>query len=178
MYCSLIALRPPHQRPFERRREGGGGTNEYSSCPAVSNTSKRATSSSITHCLRYESSCHRGVARVRPGSSFVVSLEPPLLHPPFSLSPPSPLAISSQPTPCNRPRDPAQPRAAPPCNEALNNEMGTDNGRIILVHKVGLDELNREGRLADSSAAYYDQFVLSQELGLRGGEEWWRSSGW
>ena len=32
MYCSLIAL--------------------YSSCPAVSRTSKSATSSSITHCLR------------------------------------------------------------------------------------------------------------------------------
>jgi hypothetical protein len=28
----------------------------YSSCPAVSSTSSRATSSSIKHCLRYESS--------------------------------------------------------------------------------------------------------------------------
>ena len=35
MYCSRMAL--------------------YSSCPAVSSTSKRATSSSIMHCLRYES---------------------------------------------------------------------------------------------------------------------------
>lgn len=36
IYCSLIA--------------------EYSSWPAVSSTSSRATSSSMTHCLRYESS--------------------------------------------------------------------------------------------------------------------------
>ena len=30
-------------------------THEYSSCPAVSNTSNSATSSSIIHCFRYES---------------------------------------------------------------------------------------------------------------------------
>src|SRR5699024_1596199 len=39
MYCSLIA--------------------EYSSCPAVSRTSRSATSSSMTHCLRYESKTRR-----------------------------------------------------------------------------------------------------------------------
>ena len=31
------------------------GTYPYSSCPAVSSTSRSATSSSITHCFRYES---------------------------------------------------------------------------------------------------------------------------
>lgn len=33
-------------------------TNPYSSWPAVSRTSRRATSSSMTHCFRYESGCH------------------------------------------------------------------------------------------------------------------------
>ena len=33
----------------------------YSSCPAVSNTSKRATSSSMTVCFRYESEVDNNV---------------------------------------------------------------------------------------------------------------------
>lgn len=34
---------------------GAGYTHAYSSCPVVSRMSRSATSSSMTHCLRYES---------------------------------------------------------------------------------------------------------------------------
>ena len=37
----------------------GRQTYEYSSCPAVSNTSRSATSSSIMTCLRYESASRK-----------------------------------------------------------------------------------------------------------------------
>jgi len=43
-----------HKNAKEKKRRRQM-TNPYSSWPAVSSTSKRATSSSITHCLRYES---------------------------------------------------------------------------------------------------------------------------
>lgn len=37
------------------------GTYPYSSCPAVSRTSRSATSSSMTHCFRYESEIYASV---------------------------------------------------------------------------------------------------------------------
>jgi hypothetical protein len=68
-------------------REEGGWTHEYSSCPAVSSTSRRATSSSITHCFRYESS-YRTRTIAKPRVSSLV----PLLNPALPLPPPSLLA--------------------------------------------------------------------------------------
>lgn len=41
--------------------------------------------------------------------------------------------------------------------------------RHVLVDKVGLDELDRERRLSDSTAADDDELVLAQELSLREG---------
>lgn len=66
MYCSLMALfiklsistcgakferRPARAAAQDQRK----GTDLYSSWPAVSSTSRRATSSSIVHCFLYES---------------------------------------------------------------------------------------------------------------------------
>lgn len=40
-------------------------------------------------------------------------------------------------------------------------------GRYALVDEMGLDELDREGRLSDTTASDNDEFVLAQELSLR-----------
>ena len=45
--------------------------------------------------------------------------------------------------------------------------MRTLNCRVILVDKVGLDELDREARLADATAADHDQLVVSGKLRRR-----------
>lgn len=46
-----------------------------------------------------------------------------------------------------------------------NGGLTLDCG-VVLVDKVGLDELYRQGRLPDSSPAHDDQFVLAEELRL------------
>ena len=103
-------------------------THLYSSCPAVSNTSSRATSSSIMHCFLYESAGRR------------------------------------------------QPRVSGPA------ERHTFYSRIILVHEMRLNELNRQGRFANTcqgpsssaflslldckrltTAAYDDELVFTKE---------------
>ena len=40
----------------------------------------------------------------------------------------------------------------------------TLDGWIVLVHKMTLDQLDSQARLADSAAADNDKFVLSEEL--------------
>ena len=42
----------------------------------------------------------------------------------------------------------------------------TLNGRIILVHEVGLDELNSQGTLSDTTTTDDDELVLAEELAL------------
>lgn len=39
------------------------------------------------------------------------------------------------------------------------------DGRVVLVYKVGLDELNGEGGFTDTSSTNNDKLVLPQELG-------------
>lgn len=45
----------------------------------------------------------------------------------------------------------------------------TLNGRVVFVDKVALDQLDGQARLSDTTAAYYDQLVLSEKLG--GGQQ-------
>lgn len=40
----------------------------------------------------------------------------------------------------------------------------TLNGRVVLVYKVALDQLDGQARLSHAAAADYDQLVLSEEL--------------
>lgn len=40
----------------------------------------------------------------------------------------------------------------------------TFNGRIIFIDEMALYQLNRQARLSDSTSAYDDKLVFSQEL--------------
>lgn len=41
----------------------------------------------------------------------------------------------------------------------------TLDGRVIFIYKVTLDQLDGQARLSDTTAADYDELVLSEELG-------------
>lgn len=51
-------------------------------------------------------------------------------------------------------------------NDALL-PVGVFDGWVVLVHEVALDELNRQGRLANTTTADYDKLILAEELGPR-----------
>jgi hypothetical protein len=50
------------------------------------------------------------------------------------------------------------------CSRLLDGERCTFNSRIIFIDEMALYQLNRQAGFSDSTSAYDDELVFSQEL--------------
>lgn len=50
------------------------------------------------------------------------------------------------------------------CLREQGRRQRTFDGRIILVDEMGLDQLDRQARLSDTTSSDNDELVLSQKL--------------